>query len=123
MKETLWVGAGGLAGAVARHLVSTWVTTWLGSAFPYATFLINVTGSFLLGLLVGMLQGHAVSPIVPLSLGVGFLGAYTTFSTFTYETVRLLEDGSVFLAGANVVASVLVGLLSGIVGLAVGRAA
>ena len=123
MKETLWVGAGGFAGAVARYLVSIWVTTWIGSAFPYATFLINVSGSFLLGLLVGMLEGHAVSAVVPLSLGVGFLGAYTTFSTFTYETIRLLEDGGVLLAGANVVASVLVGLVSGIVGLAVGRAA
>jgi len=121
VKETLWVGAGGFAGAVARYLLGGWMTSWLGPGFPYATFVINVTGSFVLGLLLGMLEGHVVSPIVPLSMAVGFLGAYTTFSTFSYETLRLLEDGSFLLAGVNVVGSVLVGLFSAMLGLAAGR--
>ena len=115
------MGAGGFAGAVARYLLGGWMTSWLGPGFPYATFVINVTGSFVLGLLMGMLEGHVVSPIVPLSMAVGFLGAYTTFSTFSYETLRLLEDGSFLLAGVNVVGSVLVGLFSAMLGLAAGR--
>jgi len=122
MKEILWVGLGGFAGANARYLLGMWVATRFGSTFPYGTFVINVTGSFILGVIMGLLDAHVLAPAVRLSLGIGFVGAYTTFSTFTYETLRLVESGSVLLAATNVVGSVIVGMLAAIAGLAAGRA-
>ena len=122
MKEILWVGLGGFAGANARYLLGMWVATRFGTTFPYGTFIINVTGSFILGVIMGLLDAHVLAPAVRLSLGIGFVGAYTTFSTFTYETLRLVESGSVLLAATNVVGSVIVGMLAAIAGLAAGRA-
>ena len=122
MKEILWVGLGGFAGANARYLLGMWVATRFGTTFPYGTFIINVTGSFILGVIMGLLDAHVLAPAVRLSLGIGFIGAYTTFSTFTYETLRLVESGSVLLAATNVVGSVIVGMLAAIAGLAAGRA-
>ncbi|MBI3770926.1 MAG: fluoride efflux transporter CrcB [Deltaproteobacteria bacterium] len=117
----VWVGLGGILGANARYLLAGWVAARLGAVFPYGTLLINVSGSFVLGLLMGVLEGHALSPVVRLSVGIGFLGAYTTFSTFTYETVRLLEEGSILLGSANAFGSLAVGLLAVLGGLAIGR--
>ena len=121
MKEILWVGLGGFAGANARYLLGLWVATRFGTMFPYGTFIINVTGSFILGIVMGLLDAHVLAPAIRLSLGIGFIGAYTTFSTFTYETLRLVESGSLLLAAANVVGSVVVGMLAAIAGLAAGR--
>ena len=122
MKEMLWVGLGGFVGANARYLLGGWIAARFGSTFPYGTLVINVTGSFILGLIMGTLEGHVLSPVVRLALAIGFVGAYTTFSTWTYETMRLLEDGSWELAFANVFGSLLVGMLAVIGGLAAGRA-
>ena len=122
MKEMLWVGLGGFVGANARYLLGGWIAARFGSTFPYGTLVINVTGSFILGLIMGTLEGHVLSPVVRLALAIGFVGAYTTFSTWTYETLRLLEDGSWELAFANVFGSLLVGMLAVIGGLAAGRA-
>ena len=122
MKDVLWVGLGGFFGANARYVLGLWVTTRYGTAFPYGTLIVNLTGSFILGLIAGLLDGHLLAPAVRLSLAIGFVGAYTTFSTFTYETLRLIETGSLLLAGANVVGSVVAGLLAAVIGLAVGRA-
>jgi CrcB protein len=117
----MWVGLGGILGANARYLLGGWVAARLGAVFPYGTFLINVTGSFVLGVLMGILEGHTLSPVVRLAVGIGFLGAYTTFSTFTYETMRLLEEGSILLGAANALGSLVVGLLGVLGGLTVGR--
>ena len=122
MKEVLWVGLGGFLGANARYLLSAWIAARFGTAFPYGTFVINVSGSFILGMIMGLLDVHALSPTIRLSLGIGLVGAYTTFSTFTYETLRLIETGSLLLAIANVIGSVVVGMLAAVVGLNVGRA-
>ena len=122
MKEMLWIGVGGFAGANARYLLGTWIAERLGASFPYGTFVINVTGSFALGLLVALIEGHGLSPVVRLSLAIGFLGAYTTFSTFTFETLRLIENGNALLALTNAVGSLVVGLLAGLLGMVVGRA-
>lgn len=121
MKEILWVGLGGFLGANARYLLGAWVTARLGSNFPYGTFVINVTGSFVLGLLVSLLDAYVMAPALRLSLAMGFIGAYTTFSTFTYETMRLIETGSPLLAVANVVGSIVFGMLAVAAGLALGR--
>ena len=121
LRSVLAVGAGGFLGAIARYLLGLWVDARLGSHFPYATLAINVSGSFALGLLAGALEFSSLPPELRLALGVGFLGAYTTFSTFTYETVTLVENGAPGLALAYVAASLLVGLLAAVGGLALGR--
>jgi CrcB protein len=120
----LLVGAGGFLGANARFLLARWIGEGVATRFPLGTFAINVTGSFLLGVL-----GTAVAQkLVPgadhlrLALGVGFLGAYTTFSTFEYETHALLEDGLSATALANVALSVVVGLVAVRLGVLVARA-
>jgi fluoride exporter len=110
----LLVGVGGLLGAIARFEVGRWTAVLVPTAFPLGTFLINISGSFLLGI-VGALVALRVSPssdALRLALGIGFLGAFTTFSTFELETHALLEDGSWWLASTNVVASLLLGLFA-----------
>ncbi len=121
MRDLLWVGIGGFVGANARYLLGGWIAARFGSAFPFGTFVINATGSFILGLIMGALEGHVLSPVVRLAIAMGFVGAYTTFSTWTYETIRLIENGSLLLAAVNVVGSLVVGLVAVISGVAAGR--
>jgi CrcB protein len=122
LRGLLCVGAGGFFGALARYSLALLIDARMGSPFPFATLLINVTGSFVLGLLSGLLEFSTLPPEVRLTIGVGFLGAYTTFSTFTYETLRLVEAGDSALALAYVAVSVLAGLTAATLGLAAGRA-
>jgi CrcB protein len=104
-------------GAPLRYLVDRAVQHRRDSAFPLGTFTINVTGSLLLGLLTGLTLHHGLSPRLETVLGTGLLGAYTTFSTFGYETIRLLEDGAVYEAALNVAASLTCGLAAAAAGL------
>jgi CrcB protein len=117
----LWVGFGGFLGATARYLLGGWVAARLGAAFPYGTLVINMSGSLVLGFLMGLLDVRTVHPAVRPAFGIGFLGAYTTFSTFTYEAIRLVEDGSIVTALAYVIGSTTSGLAAAILGLAAGR--
>lgn len=114
--------AAGAIGASLRYLADVAITERAAGAFPWATFLINVTGSFLLGLLTGLGLHHGFPKAARVVVGVGFCGAYTTFSTFTFETVRLLEAGEPGAAFKNAAATVLVGLSAGAAGLAVATA-
>lgn len=114
----LALGLAGAAGAPARYLVDGLVQERTSGAFPLGTFLINVTGAFLLGLLTGLALYHAFPSTPKTVLGSGFLGAYTTFSTFTYETVRLAEDGRHRAALANFVVSLVIPALAAGAGLA-----
>ncbi|MDA8343345.1 MAG: fluoride efflux transporter CrcB [Actinomycetota bacterium] len=116
----LAVAAGGFVGAPARYLVDRAVTSRVTSDLPWGTFAINMSGSLLLGLLAGLSLGHRLPAIATSLLAVGFCGAYTTFSTFTYETLVLVEDGRYLEAAANVAASVVTGLAAAAAGLAVG---
>lgn len=119
--EYLVIGIGGFLGANARYLVAGWAAERFGVAFPYGTFLINISGSFILGLFMAFLQERTViHPNYRLFFAVGFLGAYTTFSTFTYESLRLLQDGSVFLALVNILGSTVVGFLGVLLGFILG---
>ncbi len=114
------VAAGGSLGAPARFALDRVVADRVESDFPFGTFLINITGSFLLGLLTGLdLAGHLPTPVKAL-VGTGFCGAYTTFSTWSFETVRLIEDGAYLEAGLNALVSLGVGLLAAAAGIALG---
>lgn len=118
----LVVAAGGFVGAPSRYLLDRAISGRFESDLPWGTFAINITGSLLLGLLTGLtLAGH-LSDIGKALIGTGFCGAYTTFSTFTFETVRLLEDGRLVEAAGNVLISVAVGLGAAAAGLAIGLA-
>ena len=108
------VGVGGFLGANARFVLARGVGALFETRFPLGTFVVNMSGSFLLGVL-GTIIAMKVMPSsesMRLALGVGFLGAFTTFSTFEYETHALLEDGSWLLAATNMAASLFVGLVA-----------
>jgi CrcB protein len=98
-----WVAflVAGAIGAPLRHLVHVWVGERTDGTFPWGTLLINVSGSLLLGFLTGLGLYHAFPATPRVVLGTGFCGAYTTFSTFTFETVRLIEEGAVGAAVRN----------------------
>lgn len=121
--RSLWIGIGGFVGAVARYQLDSLVTRYSRSAFPWGTLVVNLSGCFLLGVLFTLSSGRldANSSLRP-ALTVGFVGAYTTFSTFSLQAVRLTEDGEIALAVAYVAASVVVGLLAAWAGMATGRA-
>jgi CrcB protein len=113
MGNYLAVGAGGFLGAIARYAVGLWIGQRWGRSFPLGTFVINVSGSFLIGLVMALFtERFMVNPQWRLLLAVGFLGAYTTFSTFELETGNLLRDSEWMLATMNVVFSVLAGFLA-----------
>lgn len=119
----VWIGAAGFAGALARYLVGGWVAARTRGAFPLGTLVVNVTGCFLLGLLFTLFTERVLPhPTLRAALTVGFLGAYTTFSTFSLETVRLVEDGALPLAVANVAGSVVTGMVAVYLGIFAGRA-
>lgn len=119
----LLVGAGGFFGAISRYLLDGWVSGITGGAFPWGTFVINITGSFVLGLLYALsIERAAISPDIRPPVLVGFIGAYTTFSTLTLESWRLIEDGSVALGLANIAGSMVVGMVAVVAGLTLGRA-
>lgn len=99
-------------GGLTRYYLSGWVYNLLGRSFPYGTFAVNVIGAYLIGLIMEIgLRSTAIPDTLRLGLTVGFLGGLTTFSTFSYETFTLLEDGRFLVAFANIMASVAVCLL------------
>jgi CrcB protein len=109
----LIIGVGGFAGAITRYALAVWIGQRWGRSFPLGTFVINISGSLLIGLLMPLLtERFIVNPQWRLLLVVGFLGAYTTFSTFEYETGALLKDGEWLFAGMNVLLSVAVGFIA-----------
>jgi len=117
----LAVAAGGAIGAVLRYLLSGWVQGVGGARFPWGTLAVNVAGSFVLGLLMAGLLGHAVTGGTTRTFWtIGVLGAFTTFSTFSYETLALLAVGDWTAGIANVAANLGLGLAAALVGLRLG---
>ena len=112
LRNILWVALGGAAGSVMRYLVSR----WLVAPFPWGTFTVNIVGSLLIGLLVGLASKEALSAEMRLLLVTGFCGGFTTFSTFANESYGMLESGHVLTAAFYVSASIFVGILAVYIG-------
>jgi CrcB protein len=117
------VALGGAIGAVTRFVLGAYIGERMGTRFPYGTFVINCSGSFLIGLTLTLLtERTTLSPNWRYLVPVGFIGAYTTFSTFEYETLVNMQDGQLATAGLNIVLSVAVGFLAVWLGVLAGRA-
>ena len=121
MLQVLFVALGGAIGSATRYLVGGWFAARFGAAFPYGTFVVNVTGSFIVGLFLAYAQERvSLSPYWRLFFAVGFVGGYTTFSTYEYESVRLLQDDEMLLAAVYLIGSVVTGGVAAIAGIALG---
>jgi CrcB protein len=123
MREIICIAVAGSLGALGRYYMSSAAHRLLGDGFPYGTLAVNVIGSFLIGLIM---QVSLSTDIVPrtwrLALTFGFLGAFTTFSTFSYETLGYLEDGAWLMMGMNILANVLAAITAAFLGVLLGRA-
>lgn len=121
-RNVLVVGCGGFVGSIARYGVSLFVARFYARDFPLATFLINVSGSFVLGFFSTWAAGRiGIDPAWRLFVATGFVGAYTTFSTFEWETQRLTQTGAAGWALVNVLTSVVVGFLAVRLGVRLGQ--
>lgn len=116
----LAIAVAGSAGAVLRYVLATQFGR-LNLRFPLGTFVINITGSLFLGWFLTYVTKHNVSDVTRLAIGVGFVGAYTTFSTFMYESNRLADDGAGFLAIMNLMASLTIGIIAVRLGMSLAR--
>lgn len=115
------IGIGGFLGAIARYALGIYIGSRYGVRFPYGTFVINVSGSFLIGLIMVLLARTTASPYWRYLIPIGFIGAYTTFSTFEYETLLAVQGGQVMTGLLNVVLSLVVGFVAVWAGSALGR--
>jgi len=122
LTQILAIAAGGAVGAVMRYWVSTGVYSLVGRGFPYGTLAVNVAGSLLMGFLyVLLLERMTTGPELRAALLVGLLGAFTTFSTFSIETLNLIEQADFVKAGLNVLISVVACIGAAWIGLIIGR--
>lgn len=122
LSHILWVAIGGSLGAVARFVLSSWFNQATTSNFPWGTYAVNIIGSCVFGLLFVMVfanQPHREE--LRLLILVGFLGAFTTFSTFSFETVRLMESGLWLLATSNILLSVITCVVGAWIGMGIAR--
>ncbi|MEW6776322.1 MAG: fluoride efflux transporter CrcB [Bdellovibrionota bacterium] len=123
MERLFWICLGGAAGTAARYFVSGWALKSLGPAFPYGTLAVNVVGSFLLAAIMHVgLATDFLSPTLRLALTTGVMGGFTTYSTFSYETMKYLQEGAWYLAATNVLVTVFACLAACFLGMAGARA-
>lgn len=113
----LAIALAGIVGAPLRFIVDGFVQDRIGQVFPWGTFVVNVSGSLLLGFLTGIALYHGLPEVPKTFLATGFCGAYTTFSTFGYETLRLAEEDAGLVAGMNALGSLAAGLAAAAAGL------
>jgi CrcB protein len=120
--NVLLVAAGGAIGAAARYLAGLWIVARFGAGFPWGTFFVNVTGSFVIGIVLVLVEGGTLPAGARLFLAVGILGGYTTFSSFSYETLQLLAGGGALgPVLLNTLGQLLAGLMAVYLGVIVGR--
>lgn len=113
----LYVGLGGFIGASLRYLVSTWFAKIMGTQFPYGTLVVNIVGAFLIGFIMELsLNTDLVTPESRLFLTTGIMGGLTTFSTFSYETMNMIGEGSYFLGSMNIMLNLSLSVLGVIIG-------
>ena len=117
------VGIGGFAGAIARYAIGSYIGSRFGVRFPYGTFVINVSGSFLLGFIMVLLSRATASQYWHYLIPIGFIGAYTTFSTFEYETLKAIQEGQPMTGLLNVILSLVIGFVALWAGSALGHIA
>lgn len=117
---TFFVGAAGAIGALARYLLGRFIAERVTSQFPLGTFVINISGAFVIGLLSALLTHKLISPVVQLTLATGFLGGYTTFSTMSWEGTQLARSGNTRASIIYLGGSLLCGLIAATLGLALG---
>ena len=124
MRTVMAVGVAGFIGAIARYGIDGLIAQKSGASFPWGTFVVNITGSFVLGILFALLvEGRvAVAPWIRTAATVGLIGAYTTFSTLMLESWRLIEDGSIAAGIADLGVSSGLGIAAVVLGLTIGRA-
>lgn len=122
METVLFIAGFGALGCLSRYFLSGWVYTFTGKAFPYGTFVVNIIGAFFIGLVMEFsLRSTMVSNNLRIGLTIGFMGGLTTFSTFSFETFKLMEDGQFIVALTNVLLSVTVCLIFTWLGIAAAR--
>jgi CrcB protein len=122
MANILWIGLGGFLGANARFWLGSLVNRWLGTGFPWATGLVNISGAFLIGIIATLFVDRAVdNEALRLFLIVGILGGYTTFSSYMWEAITLMEENRWLPAIAYLVASNLLGIAACVVGVMIAR--
>jgi fluoride exporter len=113
MGKYMAIALGGAIGALARFIIGNFISTYVTSSFPWGTFIINITGSFIIGFFLTLISDQIqISPNWRLAIAVGFVGAYTTFSTFEFEILKLIENNNLHTALLYVTASVLIGFLA-----------
>jgi CrcB protein len=118
----LLVGLGGGLGSMLRYMVGGYASSRMNARFPYGTFLVNCTGCFLIGLVVAVLAERTdLSPNWRYLIPIGFIGGYTTFSSFELETFRSVENGEMLIAGLNVSLSVVIGFIGVWLGMIAGK--
>ena len=122
MEKVLWISLGAVLGANLRYWVGDWAAQRFGTGFPYGTLLINLSGSFLLGLIVSMsMENFIIDPRLRVLLTIGFMGSYTTFSTYAYESIALISQGQWGLGLFNLLGSSLLGALFAVLGIWLGK--
>ncbi len=121
-RTTLIIGLGGFVGANLRYWLGGWLSDRLGPTFPYETMVINVAGSFLLGVFMTLALHFTWAPEWRQLIAIGFLGSFTTFSTYEYESFRLIQEGLWLRASLNLLGSLALGLVAVILGIALARA-
>jgi fluoride exporter len=121
MSRFLWICVAGAMGTGARYLVALWAAQRFGAGFPYGTLIVNVTGCFMIAAIMHLATVNAWPATVRAALTIGFLGGYTTYSSFNYETARLLEEGAFATALLNVALTICSGFAAGWLGLLLAR--
>jgi fluoride exporter len=121
MERFLWICAAGAAGTGARYLIALWAVQRFGSTFPFGTLIVNLTGCFAIAAVMHASLTFAIPPTLRSAITIGFLGGLTTYSSFNYETTRLLDHGAAGAAALNVVATVVGAFMAGWLGMLVAR--